>query len=55
MKDESIVACLMLLLVTLLQILAWYMGKNGTIFALTSSSITAIAAYFFGRYKHFNN
>lgn len=36
---------------TLLQIVAWYFGKDGVITALVTGGIAAIVAYYFGKFK----
>jgi len=41
--------------VTFLQVMAWYMGHNGTVFALTSTVIGGVTGYFIGWSKKTSN
>ena len=46
--DKTTAGCYIVTVLVGLQAAAWYMGKNGTITALITGVIAAIAAYIFG-------
>jgi uncharacterized membrane-anchored protein len=46
--DKMHFACFVIAVVAILQGISWYLGKNGTVFALTSLVIGGIAGSIFG-------
>jgi hypothetical protein len=48
MQDRTILAIVAIICVTLIQIVAWYLGFNGQITTFVTSAITAILGFFTG-------
>lgn len=52
MEDKTIIGIIGLICVTIIQCVAWYLGFDGQVFALTSAVIGVIIGYFFGWSKN---
>lgn len=53
-EDKTIIATVAISAVTILQVVAWYCGFNGQVFALTSAVIGGITGFTFGLKKGSN-
>jgi len=47
-EDKTIIGVTAIICVTIIQAIAWYMGHDGAVFALTSAIIGGVVGFFLG-------
>jgi len=51
MKDETILCSIAIICITLLEIMAMFMGIDGQLFLSTLAALSGVIGYFFGKKK----